>query len=320
MDLIYTNPAMEDLGVLRAYRLDIAYGEDENDFELKLPASEHCCTGGSFVYIEDTEYGGKVDSIQSDTGAGEVIYTGRTWHGLLNSKVLEPDSGKDYLIISGEANTVIGALLMRAGLEELFEVSDADSGLKIDSYSMNRYIPAYDGIRKMLSTVGGKLQFVFSGGKVRISATARGEYTQAGELDSDSIAFKAQRHYNPVNHLICLGRGELAAREVVHLYADESGLISKVQSMFGIDERVAVYENSNAESTAELEAGGVDKFRELAQADAIEASLSADDEQYDIQDLISATDHVTKLTATAQIVKKIAVVENGQVTISYEVR
>lgn len=320
MDLIYTNPAMEDLGVLRAYRLDLAFGESENDFELKLPASDHCCAGGSFLYIEGTEYGGIVDSIQSDTAAEEVTYIGRTWHGLLNSKVLAPDPGEAYLVVTGEANTVIQSLLARTGLEDLFEASTANSGLMIKGYSMNRYIAAYDGIRKMLATVGGKLCFTFSGGKVLLSAAARSKYTQEGELDSDLVAFKAQKHYNPVNHLICLGRGELAEREVLHLYVDAAGQIGKVQTFFGKDERVDVYENSNAESVEDLEAGGINRLQELAQADAIEANLSADDEQYGIQDLISATDQVTTLTVTAQIVKKIIVVENGLLTISYEVR
>lgn len=320
MDLIYTNPAREDIGVIHTYRLDIAFGEDENNFELKRPASDLCCSGGSFIYMEGTEYGGIVDDIQSDTAAEEVIYTGRTWHGLLNSKILMPDPGMPYLVVTGEANTVIRSLLIRVGLEDLFEASTADSGLMINGYSMNRYIAAYDGIKKMLATVGGKLCFTFSGGKVVLAAVARVEYTQDGELDSDLVDFKARKHYNPVNHLICLGRGELAEREVLHLYADAAGQISKKQTFFGTEERVDVYENSNAESVEDLEDGGIDRFRELARADEIEANLSADDDQYDIQDLISATDHMTMMTVTAQIVKKIVVVENGQVTISYEVR
>lgn len=35
MDLIYMNASMEDIGVIRAYEFDLAYGSDENDFELK---------------------------------------------------------------------------------------------------------------------------------------------------------------------------------------------------------------------------------------------------------------------------------------------
>lgn len=320
MDLIYTSSTGEDLGVLQDYKLDLAFGEGENDFELQLPVSAHCCSGGSYLYIEGTEYGGIVDDIQSDTAAQEVVYAGRTWHGLLNSKILEPDAGADYLTVAGEANAIIGELLERAGLSALFEASTEDSGLLVSSYQMNRYIAAYDGIRKMLASVAGKLRFTFTGGKVVLSAVPRGEYTQDGELDSDLVAFKARKYFHPVNHLICLGRGELAAREVVHLYVDAAGQISKAQTFTGLDERTDVYDNSGAESLEELENGGIDRLKELALGDEISVSLDEEANQLDVQDLISATDNVTGITATAEVAKKIVVVERGQVTISYEVR
>lgn len=320
MDLIYTNAAREDQGVLHDYKLDLAFGADENDFELQLPVSEHCCSAGSYLYIEGTEYGGTVDDIQSDTAAQDVTYSGRTWHGLLNSKILVPDAGADYLVLTGEVNAVIGTLLARVGLTELFEASTEDSGLNVSGYQMPRYIAAYDGIRKMLATVAGKLRFTFTGDRVVLAAVPRVEYTQDGELDSDLVAFKARKHYHPVNHLICLGRGELADREVVHLYVDASGQISKTQTFTGLAERMDVYDYSSAESLEALEQGGIDRLRELALSDEIEVSLDEAENQLDIQDLVSATDNVTGLTATAEVEKKIVVIERGQVTISYEVR
>ena len=320
MDLIYMNNAREDLGVLHDYKLDLAFGQDENDFELRVPTAEHRCGGGFYVYIEGTEYGGIVDAVQSDTAAQEVTYTGRTWHGLLNSKILEPDAGADYLVLSGEANQVLAALIARAGLADLFEASAADSGLTINGYQMNRYIAAYDGIRKMVATVAGKLRFTFSGGKVVLAAVPRVEYTQDGELDSDLIAFKAKQHYRPVNHLICLGRGELAEREVVHLYADAAGSISKTQTFTGIDERAEVYDNSSAESLEALETGGIERLQELALSDEIETNFDAEEDQYEVQDILRATDNVTGLSVVAEIVKKIATVERGQTTISYTVK
>ena len=86
MDLIYTNSAREDIGVLLDYELDLAFGADENNFECRIASASHCCEAGSLLYMEGTEYGGIVDSIQSDTEAQEITYIGRTWHGILNSK------------------------------------------------------------------------------------------------------------------------------------------------------------------------------------------------------------------------------------------
>lgn len=319
MDLIYMNTSGEDVGVLHDYYLDLAYGEDENDFELQIPSSAHCCEKGFLLYIEGTEYGGIVDEIASDTDAAEVTYTGRTWHGLLNSKIIEPDAGQGYLVVSGEANAVIGALITRLGLGDLFSASGEDSGLTISNYKMNRYIPAYEGIKKMLKTEKGKLRFAFKGGKVILSAHPRGDYTQDGNLDSDLVDLKVKRHYNPVNHIICLGRGELADREVIHLYVDANGNISKTQTFTGLDERAEVYENSNAESLEELEAGGIDRLKELSVMDEVEAALNEDSDQYEIQDVVGATDNIIGLTVDAEITKKIITIESGQITISYKV-
>lgn len=319
MDLIYMNAEREDIGVLHDYKFDLAYGEDENDFELQIPSSAHCCGKGFFLYMDGTEYGGIVDGIASDTDAAEVTYTGRTWHGLLNSKIIEPDVGQAYLVLSGDANTVLSVLIARIGLGDLFAASVEDSELIISNYKMNRYIPAYEGIRKMLKTENGKLRFTFKGGKVILSAHPRGDYTHDGNLDSDLIDLKVKRHYNPVNHLICLGRGELADREVIHLYADAYGHVSKTQTFVGVDERAAVYENSNAESVEDLENGGIDRLKELALADEVDAALDEDNDQYEIQDLVGATDNIIGLTVAAEITKKIVTIESGQITISYKV-
>ena len=116
MDLIYMNSSMQDIGVIKAYNFDLAFGSDENNFELKVGVNDHCCEAGYYVYIEGTEYGGIIDAVASDTAAEEVTYTGRTWHGILNSKVLCPDSGQDYLTLNGNANTVLGTLISRMGL------------------------------------------------------------------------------------------------------------------------------------------------------------------------------------------------------------
>lgn len=319
MDLIYMNAAREDIGILHDYKLDLAYGVDENDFELRIPSSSHCCGKGFFLYTEGTEYGGIVDEIASDTDAEEVTYTGRTWHGLLNSKIIEPDVGQDYLVLSGEANAVLGTLITRLGLGDLFAASVEDSGLIISNYQMNRYISAYDGIRKMLKTKNGKLRFTFKGGRVILSTHPRGDYTQDGNLDSDLVDLKVKRHYNPVNHLICLGRGELAAREVIHLYVDADGNVSKTQTFTGLDERSAVYDNSSAESLEDLENGGIDRLKELALADEVDAALDEDGNQYEVQDLVGATDNIIGLTVAAEITKKIITIENGEITISYKV-
>lgn len=316
MDLIYTDENREDVGVMPPFTFDLAIGEDENDFELSIARADHCCSAGCLVYIESTEYGGIIDDIKVDTGGDEITYIGRTWHGILGSKILEPDAGEDYLTVAGEANGVLASLVSRMGLGELFAASEADSGLQIPTYKINRYIDGYLGIRKMLATVSGKLLFKWKGEKVILSAAPAVDYSD--ELDSDQVDMLITKKYSPVNHLICLGKGELADRKVIHLYADSAGNISQTQTLFGLDERAKVYDNSTVESEDELYTRGVEYFRELLAEGSVETSLDDESDVYDIDDVIGSTEQITGIAVKAKIVKKIVSIKNDTITIEYK--
>lgn len=319
MDLIYTNSNREDVGVLHDYAFDLAFGTDENNFECSIPLQNHCMEAGSFLYIEGTEYGGIVDSIESNSDNQEVIYSGRTWHGILNSKVIEPDSGQAYLTVEGEANEVIASLLSRLALTDLFEASTEDSGLTVNSYKMNRYITGYDGIRKMLKKVGGKLKFTVQDGKVILAVVSIHDYTQDEEFDSDLVDFKVKKNFKAVNHLVCLGSGELENRMVIHLYADTKGYISQEQTQFGMDEYSAVFDYPNVESLEELEGSGRDELKSLWEPAELSVDFDADADTYDVGDIVGAYDNVTQISVSAVIAKKIVTINNGRITISYKV-
>ncbi len=319
MDLIYTNPAREDMGILLDYDLDLAFGDDENNFECAVSASAHCCEPGSFLYFDGTEYGGIIDAIHSKSDTKEVIYSGRTWHGILDSKVIEPDSGEAYLTLTGEANTVLGVLIERMALSGLFEASSGDSGLTIRGYKMNRYISGYDGIAKMLSSVGAKLQIAFQDGKAILSAVAKYDYSQDEEFDSDLVSLDIKKQFKTVNHLVCLGSGELENRMVIHLYADTEGNISRTQTQFGMDEITAVHDYSNVESEEELISSGKEKLQSLWEPVSLSVDFDDTSDSYDVGDIVGAIDNITGISASAVIVKKIVTIKNGQITISYKV-
>jgi len=315
MDLIFTRPNMEDAGVLHNYEFDLAFGSDENNFECVVDKNDHCCDFGSFLYFEGTEYGGIIDGIEIKNSTMEVVYSGRTWHGILNSKVIEPDSGQAYLTVTGEANEIIASLLSRLGLTDLFEASTEDSGLNVSSYKMNRYISGYDGIRKMLKTVGGKLIFTFRDGKVLLTAAKVHDYSQDEELDSDMICLDVRQTANTVNHLICLGSGNLEDRMVIHLYADENGSISQTQTFSGLAECVAVFDYGNAEDEADLLKQGTDRLKELMQQDNLAVDVNDVNDPYDIGDIVGASDNITNIRIAVPVTKKIVSIKNGLVTI-----
>jgi len=321
MDLIYMNAKKEDVNVMPAYTLDLAYGSDENDFECKISKNNHCCDKNFFLYIEGTEYGGIIDDIGADTASNEVIYYGRTWHGILNSKVLCPDENADYLTVSGEVNTVLSALIDRMGLNSLFKASEEVSGIELSNYQFERYIKGYDGIKKMLKTVGAKLIMSFEveddEGFVVLSAKPIVDYSEDEQFDTDLIELKIRKKYNPLNHVICLGKGDLAEREVIHVYADKSGEISENQVFTGIAEVVDVYENVNAENSEELKQGGIDKIKKAWASDELDFNFNEDEENYDVGDIVGAYENVTKVEVKTEITKKIVKIDNGTVTISY---
>ena len=313
------NAVKKDIGVMQGYALDLAFGKSENDFECKIARDAHCCEEGYFLYYENSEYGGMIDDIGVDTDAEEVTYYGRTWHGILNSKILEPDTGEDYLILTGEANAILGVLIERMGLESLFTASKEDSKIMISKYKMNRYISGYDGIRKMLKEFAGKLNCVFRDGFVELSASFVVDYSKDEQFDTDQIGFKIKKKGNPLNHVVCLGKGDLAEREVLHVYADANGNICEEQSITGINEVAAVYDYPSAESSEELKRGGIDKIITSWNSDEVNFDFVSDKEKYDIGDIVGAIEDVTGVEVSREITKKIVTIQNNVTTISYEV-
>ena len=318
MDLIYTDEERNDLGVYLNYSFDLAYGEDENNFELTTDTSHDLCVAGSLIYIEGTEYGGIVDRKRVVTSSDSLVYSGRTWHGILSSKVIQPPVSEPYYVISGEANQCISELIEYLELSELFTATETDSGITISNYKIDRYIDGYNGIKKMLSKVGGKLLFEYNGSKVELSAVPIVDYSDNEQFDSDQMELDIEQVYNNPNHLICLGSGELTERTVIHLYADEDGNISTTQTYTGLDERVEVYDYPSVESEEELERQGTEYFESLIEGGTISGDLDSDSTSYDIGDVMGAIDNLTGVKVTATINKKIVTIKNGIVTIKYE--
>ena len=269
MDLIYADTTRKDIGVLQSYNLDMAYGSDENNFECSVDQRDHCCERGYFIYVENEEYGGVVDKIRVKTETAEIIYKGRTWHGILEKKIICPESGNDYLVLAGEANEVLQEIIDAVGLSSLFIASSEDSGIQIVSYQMDRYIDAYSGIKKMLKEFGAKLQIRWNNGMVAVSAEPRYDYSQDEEFDTSQVHFQLEKNYRPVNHMICLGQGDLKERAVIHIFTDEYGgvqqylqnpandpiqdsdyiLDESMKVMFDEDEVVETFDEPNAEIT-----------------------------------------------------------------------
>ena len=315
MDLIYTDENHIDQGILTAYAFDLSFGADENDFEMTLGANEPALLDGSFAYIEGTEYGGVIDGIKASTNSNAVTYKGRTWHGILNSKVIEPDAGEAYLIVSGDANELLAMLIDRLGLTGLFVAAEELSGINIPEYKFRRYCKGYDGIRDMLGDNGAKLKIEWVSRAVQLSAVPVVDYTDA-PADSDTAFLHVEKYSKKVNHLICLGQGNLTDREVIHLYVDQFGNIGDEQYYFGLDEITDTYENTNSE---DLRQDGIANFKSLRNNDKAEISLKeANAIPYDIGDIVGASEIRTGITVAAIVTQKIIKIKNGVISTEYK--
>lgn len=316
MDLIYTDVDRIDQGALLAYVLDLSYGADENNFELTLGDDSGLIPANAYIYIDGTEYGGIVDGVRVNAGSRKVAYTGRTWHGMLNSKIIEPDAGEDHLAVSGDANTIIATVVSRLGLSDLFAVSSPQSGITVSNYKFYRYCKGYDGLVAMLSEYGAKLHIAWEQRRVTLSAVPAVDYS-AAPIDGDVAALSIEVCYNKVNHLVCLGSGELSDRVVLHLYANQNGDIGGTQYYTGLSEVAEIYENSVSDN---LEYDGTIRLQELRKTDISQIKLGEiNGIVFDIGDIVGATEYRTGVRIAQKVSQKIVKINNNIVTIDYNV-
>lgn len=309
MELIYTDEACVDRGVLRFASGDFSVGVENTwslDVPLPTPVSEGC-----LVYVDGTEFCGVVDDYETVTGSGVATISGRTVQGVLATNVICPPEGSDRLSVSGDANECIAAVLENVGLGLPFQAAAGESGVRVDC-ELDRFVDAYAGIASMLDASGAKLVVEVSGARVTLGAAPR--RVEVG-YDGETSRVRVRRS-RAVNHLVCLGSGELQEREVIHLYADEHGNVGTTQRIFGMAHMAAVYDYNNADA-AELRSEGEKKLSEMQSADA----ASIDDAvagAWDVGDVVGARFGDDGAVVSEVVTEKIARVSGRSVVVEYK--
>lgn len=273
MDLFVTDPQGHTVSRLRSFELDMAFGADENDFELSAPKASGI-KPGSRIFMPGTEYGGVVSVLcPARTRHGDTIaYKGRTWHGILEDHAICPPSGRSHLDVSGDANAVLRQLVQAVGLGDLFS---AGSYAGINVAGSFRYRTGYTGIVEMLAASKARLKVVWDTAAMRcvLSAVPVRDWGDVPGV-SGSTVYSAELDYRKYNHLIALGKGEGMSRTVYHLYSDAAGNISEHQTMRGLDEKMYIYDYSNAE-LEDLKVKAREKLIKLRQTDVIDVDLDS---------------------------------------------
>ena len=319
MDLIYrrTNRDMTiDSGYLAHFKADFDITTDidnqTNDFEITmiLPTeyeellwveNEVSC----IVFVEGTEWGGEIKGSVIDIEENTITYTGRTWRGTLDQYIIEPPAGQDYRIVSGNIATILRTLPMNP------IINVENTSYSTGTYQFNRYITTFEGVDGLLKNVNLDLRSTFAFNEsllqVEMGTSLARDLRSLIEVSQDynnKIRLRITRNGNTPKHLICLGRGELAAREVIHLYADDDWTISQTPIVGAYP--VETYDFS---STTKLLAEGTKKFTELI-GNHKQIDVTIDDLDVRLGDIIGARDHLTGEYVSAEISKIVWRVEN----------
>lgn len=319
MDLILARADGQEERIL-PFDFDFDLG-GENDFQIKLTYAswDDRLTIGARVYVPGTEFGGIIKKISSATKTGNIFLDGFSWRGYLAHRIIRPASGQDYRIASGELNAIISELVDIP----YFVVSGFNTGVMVSNYQFNRYVTVLEGIESMLASVGYRLNIEYTqtqtGGYVSIGAVPAGQYGDTVEYSQDSlIDFSSTDDQMGVNHLVCLGTGELKDRIVIDLYADAEGNISESQTITGIDEITEVYDSSGAERETLLESGK-DRLKELLNKKSFTSEIKEVRNELFIGDIVTGSDYITGNTVTKPIVQKLVKRENGNLSIDYKI-
>lgn len=324
--LILADQNLRDIRPVMDADIDIAIGSDENDYEIKIRRDrwDERYAYGNVFYIKNTEFGGIIGRKKINTAEDTISLYGRTWRGKLDKKVIRPPSGHDYLKVSGELNAVLYTLVTEQ-FNDYFVVSQNDTGVSVTNYQFDRYCTLLSGITKMLKSVGYKLHIEYiqqergQPGYVELSAVPIVDYSERLELSQDSrLNFVFDEVKNGVNHLICLGKGELQDRQVIDLYVGQNGSIGTTQYYTGIQEVAETYEDTSSESD-ELEEKGREKLQELMNSTSFSMDVESLGMEVEIGDIIGGRDYVTGMYAAKPIAKKIYKVEGGKTSLEYEI-
>lgn len=287
--------------------MDLQEEESENSFTLEMGLGDYSkLSAGCCVFDEDNpQFGGMVRKPRIQTAQNGLIWSGLTFAGILSTKIIEPPPGQAYRVISGTFAYKVNEVLSLTGLSTIF-YTDADGG-STDNWQIDRYTDALSALRKLAARNGLSMVVSFDtaheGQKLKISFGTSHTVLAGDEYDSDLFAFDIEKDLMPVNHLICLGSGQLTERQVYHLYADRSGVISETQTLTGTDEVAAVYDYSSVESYDELKKEGLKHFQELLDNGTKLEITPPDESVFRIGDIIAGREQVSGIYVEKEVKK-----------------
>ncbi|MEE1085827.1 MAG: hypothetical protein U0L05_01445 [Schaedlerella sp.] len=275
---------------------------------------------GRFIYINNTEYGGIIGSILTSTELDYVEIKGMTWRGRMTKKIILPPDNADYKTVSGELHEAMRELI-EPEFGGLFKVVEKDTGVSVN-FQFDRFCTLYDGIVKMLKSVGYKLKIFYQkvhgvDGNVYVEAVPIVDYSRKVRFSQDNkINFTMESKRDGVNHLIVTGKGELQDRNIFHLYLQKDGTYGVIPYYTGLDEIAEVYENTSTEES-ELQSQAEKRFKEVGNKQTFDMDIKQIRTNVEIEDIVGGRDYLTKMYAAEPISNIVYEIINGVETKTY---
>lgn len=318
-NLIYSTSSGEEIGVIKFRDADFEVGREDNSFLITMLRSEYSpFPAKGRIYLPGTEYGGIIGIVETNTAQDTIAIGGMTWRGMMTKKIIEPLPGDDYATDSGELNEII-RVRVEAAFPGLFVGSSESTGVTVGSFKHERYTTLEAGLTKLLKSVGYRLNLSYRPAinAVIVSAVPIVDYSYDVVFSSDMrLNYQMKTESIGVNHLICLGKGELKDREVYHLYVDNKGKIGTTQYYFGVDEVAEVYDSGGSE-LPDLIQGGTERLKSLAPTKSFGIAIDSGMELA-IGDIIGGNDYLSELKMSAPVTGKIVRWQGGFQTIEYK--
>ena len=282
-EIYYTDHNRYDLGVLQTYKISIDLA-NEKDFSIESP--EPIIPVHGFWYIKDTEYGGRIDTFDTDSDEESITYTGRTFRGLLESHFVDMNgvqrtipsnvsavingSGASTELATATITDCANQLIAESGLDGMFVVDEADVDESVSplltNYTIKLGTSLYEALMGMAKSIDFNLVLRYrSDGMVHITPILIQDYVDYLKGSRyEGIGFRTSLDTATYNHLIVAAYDDTGNVRVAHFFADQNGgiqpyktvekpikdeeyIIDKSsQLLFGVDERTAFEETSES--------------------------------------------------------------------------
>ena len=228
----------KELGAIKDSNISIDVNE-KKIFSLQIARSNwhEELTFSNYVYVPNTEFGGEIGEILTNTTLDYVELKGYTWRGMLEHKIISPREDEDYKIVNGEVHSVMKDII-EPEFDGLFVVSSKDTGIYLENYQFERYCTMLSGLVKMLKSIGYRLNLSRKReknvpGYVFVEAVPIVDHSSKIELSKDCrLDYTMDDVRNGVNHLVVVGKGELKDRNVFHLYMHKIFLTPNYMQIF----------------------------------------------------------------------------------------